>query len=66
MDLNKLWKILEEMGYRITLPASYETCMQNKKQQEHNMEQQTDSKLGKGYTKAIYCHPAYLTYTQSI
>ena len=29
------------------------------------MEQQTGSKLGKGYVKAVYCHPAYLTYMQS-
>ena len=29
------------------------------------MEQQTGSKLGKEYGKAIYCHPAYLTYMQS-
>ena len=29
------------------------------------MEQQTDSKLGKEYVKAVYCHPAYLTYMQS-
>ena len=29
------------------------------------MEQTTDSKLGKGYIKAVYCHPAYLTYMQS-
>ena len=29
------------------------------------MEQQTGSKLGKEYIKAVYCHPAYLTYTQS-
>ena len=29
------------------------------------MEQQTGSKLGKEYVKAVYCHPAYLTYTQS-
>ena len=28
-------------------------------------EQQTGSKLGKEYVKAVYCHPAYLTYTQS-
>ena len=40
--------------------------MQVKKQQvELDMEQQTDSKLGKEYTKAVYCHPAYLTYMQS-
>ena len=29
------------------------------------MEQQTGPKLGKEYIKAIYCHPAYLTYRQS-
>jgi len=39
--------------------------MQVKKQQlELDMEQQTGSKSGKGYVKAIYCHPAYLTYMQ--
>ena len=39
--------------------------MQVKKQQlEPDMEQQTDYKLGKEYGKAVYCHPAYLTYTQ--
>ena len=40
--------------------------MQVRKQQlELDMEQQTGSKLGKGYVKAVYCHPAYLTYMQS-
>ena len=40
--------------------------MQVKKQQlEPDMEQQTGSKLGKEYIKAVYCHPAYLTYMQS-
>ena len=40
--------------------------MQVKKQQlELDMEQWTDSKLGKEYVKAVYCHPAYLTYMQS-
>ena len=40
--------------------------MQVKKQQlEPNMEQQTGCKLGKEYNKAVYCHPAYLTYMQS-
>ena len=40
--------------------------MQTKKQQlELDMEQQTGSKLGKEYIKAVYCHPAYLTYMQS-
>ena len=40
--------------------------MQVKKQQlELDMEQQTVSKSGKGYVKAVYHHPAYLTYMQS-
>ena len=40
--------------------------MKVKKQQlEPDMEQQTGSKLGKAYDKAVYCHPAYLTYMQS-
>ena len=40
--------------------------MQVKKQQlELDMEQQTGSKLEKEYVKAVYCHPAYLTYMQS-
>ena len=49
-----------------TLPVSWETCMQVKKQElEPDMEQWTCSKLGKDYIKAIYCHQAYLTYMQS-
>ena len=40
--------------------------MQVRKQQlELDMEQQTGSKSGKEYIKAVYCHPAYLTYRQS-
>ena len=40
--------------------------MQVKKHQlELDMEQQTGSKLGKEYVKAVYCHPTYLTYVQS-
>ena len=52
MDHNKLWKILKEK-YQTTLPASWETCMQVKKQQfKLDMEQQTGSKLGKEYVRA--------------
>ena len=48
MDHNKLWKILQEMGIPDHLPASWEICMQAKKQQlERDMEQQTGSKSGK-------------------
>ena len=40
--------------------------MQVRRQQlEPDMEQLTGSKLGKEYVKAVYCHPAYLTYMQS-
>ena len=40
--------------------------MQVRKQQlEPDMEQGTGSKLGKEYIKAVYCHPAYLTYMES-
>ena len=58
--------ILKRWEYQTTLPASCATCMQVKKQQlESVTEQQTGSKLGKEYAKAVYCHPAYLTYMQS-
>ena len=59
-------KFLERWEYQITLPASWEIYMQFKKQQlEWDMKRQTDSKVGKEYVKAVYCHPAYLTYMQS-
>ena len=55
-------KFLNRWEYQTTLPAYWETCMQNKIQQlELVMEQQNVSKLGKKYIKAVYCHPAYLT-----
>ena len=59
-------KFFKRWEYQITLPASWEICVQVKKQQlEPDMEQQTGSKLGKEYVKNIYCHPAYLTYMQN-
>ena len=65
-DHNKLWKILMRWECQTTLPASWEICMQVKKQQlKPDMEQKTGSRLGKEYVKAVYCHPAYLTYMQS-
>ena len=52
--------------YQTTWPASWEICMLVKKQQlELDMEQQTRSNLGKEYFKAVYYHPAYLTYMKS-
>ena len=45
VDHNKLWTILKEMKYQTTWPASWETCVQVRKQQlEMDMEQQTGSK----------------------
>ena len=59
----KFWKIRE---YQTTLPATWETSMQVKKQQlELDMEQKTGSKSGKEFIKAVYRHPAYLMYIQS-
>ena len=57
---------LKRWEYQTTWPASWKTCMQVRKQQlESDMEPQTSSKSGKGYVKAVYCHPAYLSYMQS-
>ena len=59
-------KLLKTWEYQTTWPASWEICMQVRKQQlELDMEQQTGSKLGKEHAKAVYCHPAHLTYMQS-
>ena len=56
-------KSFDCVEYQTTWPASWEICMQVRKQQlELDMEQQTASKLGKEYVKAVYCHSAYLTY----
>ena len=56
-------KFFKRWEYQTTLPASWEICMQVRKQQlEPDMEQQAGSKSGKEYVKAVYWHPAYLTY----
>ena len=66
VDHSKQWKILKEMGIPDHWPASREICMQVKKPQlELDLKQQTGSKSEKEYVKAVYCHPAYLTYMQS-
>ena len=46
------------------LPPEKSVCRFKKQQLEPDMEQGTGSKLGKEYVNAVYCHPAYLTYTQ--
>ena len=59
VDHNKL-ENLKRWEYQTTLPVSWETCMQVKKQQlEPDMEQLPGSKVVKEYDKAVYCHPAY-------
>ena len=55
-------KSLKKWKYQTTWPAFWEVYMQVRKQQlELDLEQQTGSKLGKEYVKAVYCHPDYLT-----
>ena len=62
-NCGKFWKRWE---YQTTWPASWEICMQvNKQQLELDMEQQTGSKSGKEYVKAVCYHLAYLIYIQS-
>ena len=60
-----MWKILKEMGI-----PDHLICLRNlyagQEATELDMEERIGSKLGKEYIKAVYCHPAYLTYMQSI
>ena len=66
VDHNKLWKILKEMGIPDHLTCILRNLYAGQKQQlELDMDQQTSSKSEKEYIKAVYCHPAYLTYMQS-
>ena len=66
VDHNKLWEILKEMGIPDHMTCLLRNLYAGKKQQlELDMEQQTGSKSRKEYIKAVYCHPAYLTYMQS-
>ena len=66
VDHNKLWKILKEIEI-----ADHLTCLlrnlyvAQEAIVKTDMEHPTGSKLGREYYKAVYCHPAYLTYTQS-
>ena len=60
INFGKFWKRWE---YQTTWPASWEICMQVRKQQlELDMELQSGSKQEKKYIKAVYFHSAYLTY----
>ena len=64
VDHNELWKIFQEMGIPDHLTCFLRNLYAGQEATELDMEQQTGSKLGKDYVKAVYCHPAYLTYMQ--
>ena len=66
VDHNELGKFLKRSEYQTALSASWEICMQIKKQElDSDMKWWNGWKLENEYTKALYCHPAYLTYMQS-
>ena len=62
---NKLWKIVKEMGIPGHLTYLLRNLYAGQEATELDMEQQTGSKSGKEYIKAVHCHLAYLTYVQS-
>ena len=62
---NTQWKVLKEMGIPDHLTCLLRNLYAGQEVTELDMEQQTGSKSGKEYVKAVYCHPAYLTYIQS-
>ena len=62
---NELWEILQEMGIPDYLTCLPRNLYAGQDAAELDMEQGSGSKLGKQYIKAVYCHPAYLTYMQS-
>ena len=65
VDHSKLWKILQKIGIPDHLTCLLRNLYAGQEATELDMEQHTGSKLGKEYVKAVYCHPAYLTYMQS-
>ena len=66
VDHNKLWKILNKTGIPDHLICLLRNLYAGQEATGRTGKQQTGSKLGKEYIKAVYCHPAYLTYMQSI
>ena len=65
VEHNKLCKILQEMGIPDHLTCLLRNLYAGQEETELDMEQQTGSKSGKEYVKAVYCQPAYLTYMQN-
>ena len=66
VDHNKLWKILKEMGIPVHLTYLLRNLYAGQEATVRTGHGTTDwFQLGKEYIKAVYCHPAYLTYMQS-
>ena len=67
VDHKKLWKILKRDGTTRPpyLSPGKPVCRSKSNNLEPDMEHRTSSELKKEYIKAVYCHPAYLTYMQS-
>ena len=66
VDHNKLWKILKEMGIPDHLTHLLGNLYAGQEATVRTGHGTTDwFQIGKGYVKAVYCHPAYLTYMQS-
>ena len=65
VDHNKLLKILQEIRIPDYLTCLLRNLYADQEATEPDLEQWTGSKSGKDYVKAVYCHPAYLTYMQS-
>ena len=65
-DYNKLWKILKKMGIPDHLTYLLRNLYAGQETRVRTRHGTTGSKLGKEYIKAVYCHPTYLTYMQSI
>ena len=65
VDHNKLWKVLKEMGVPDHLTCLLRNLYAGQEETELDMEQRTGSKQETEYVKAVYCHPAYLTYMQN-
>ena len=59
------WKILKDIGILDHLTCLLRNLYAGQEATEPDMEQWTGSKWGKEYVKAVYCHPAYLSYMQS-
>ena len=62
VDHNKLWKILKEVGIPDHLTCLLRNLYASQEATVRLDMELTGSKLGKEYFKAVYCHPAYLTY----